>query len=164
MNVARKTKRGFLKSLNCGKRSFFKIFDFLKPGRRTNTAIGLFLSVLIPFLLGLTNGKNPSDYWPLSFIFVTAVVTFIWAIFSAHDTYRREGLPDFHPLPNWPWCFCFWLLSISLFCLDACRARIQRDFHVHPWGNSLKFSLAFWGVLALIQYLRFRIIEQVDDK
>lgn len=129
------------------------------PWRRPNAALGILLSFLIPYLLAFTNGNNPSNYWSLSFIFVTAVVTFVWFLFSVLDTWRREGLPWFHPLPNWPWCFCFWLFSLSMFCLDFSRARLQNDFSLHFWSNPLKFSLMFWGILAFIQYLRLRIIK-----
>jgi len=127
------------------------------PWRLPNAIIGIIFAILVPVLLGFTNGKDPSGYWSLSFLFVTAVVAFIWFLFSLFDTYHREGLPWFHPVPNWPWCFCFWLLSFSLMCLDLSRARLEKDFHNHLWSNPLKFSLMVWGVIALIQYLRLRI-------
>jgi hypothetical protein len=125
--------------------------------KKVNFVCGLIVFILAPYLLSLTNGKDPSNYWPLSFLFVTAIITFVWGVISVIDTYEREGLPYFTPLPQWPWCFAIWLLSISFFCLDGCRARIQLDFKPHALGNALKFNVALWGVLAFVQYVKLRI-------
>lgn len=136
------------------------------PLKIVNFVCGLIVFTLSPYLLSLTNGPNPSNYWPLSFLFITALTTFIWTVISVKDTYEREGLPYFTPLPQWPWCFAFWLLSISFFSVDACRARIQQDYTVHSYSNALKFNLALWGILALIQYIKLRILsrDELDNQ
>lgn len=128
-----------------------------------NFLVGMLFLIFAPYLISLTGGSDPSALWPVSFLFITAIVTFLWAVVSIVDTYKREGLPHFNPFPAWPWCFVFWLLSISGFTLDASRARLEEDFHVHIIGNTLKFSLALWGVISFIQYIRFRFPDLWEE-